>query len=200
MQLPKKLDSVKMKSVLLTSLLVAMALLGPTVAYAGVSVVWPESDVGAGVDTTPPLTFSAGTDHADANTLGFIDPAFSATNNGASFTLTLNGLSGGTVTIDDVVNLSVGSGVASHKVEVSTAAADATQFTVLKLRLWTGSTAPTADGDAQVCAVLDLTSTADTESANACTKSTKMQLIIELPDGSSASDTVSIRPSSIVFS
>lgn len=193
------ISTAKLKSALMTALLLGVAALGPSVAYAGVSVIWPSSTQTADVDETPPITFSAGTDHATAQSLGFAG-AFSAENNGASYTLSLNGLSGGEVTIDDVANVSVDPAVSSHKVEVATALGSGIAPDTLKLRLWTGTTAPTADGDAQVCAVLDLTAAQGAESTGSCDKSTKVQVVYALPSGQTTeSDTVTIRPSSITF-
>lgn len=186
------------KTGLMTALLVGVAVFGPAVGYAGVSVVWPSSSQTAAVDDTPPITFVAGTDQPTAESVGFAGP-FAAENNGASYTLDVNGLSGGQVTVDDLVNVSVDAAVDTYKVEVATALSGISPDT-FKLRLWTGDAAPTADGDAQVCAVLDLTAAEGTESTNACDKSTKMQLVYDLPSGlTTESGVVEIRPSSIAF-
>lgn len=173
--------------------------MGPTLAYAGVDVVYPASTQTADVDETPPITFSAGTDHSTAQNVGFAG-SFSSEDNSGAYSLTLYGLSDGKITIDDLVNVTLDSSVASHKINVDTALGAGISPDVLKLRLWTGSTAPSADGDTQVCAILDLTATAGTESTNSCDKSTKMQLIYDLPSGQTTeSDTVKIAPSSISF-
>ncbi len=185
-----------LKNAIFVSLLIVVALLGPLVAYAGVSVIWPESTATVDVDENPPVQFAAGADHATAQSLGFAG-AFSTNDNGASYSLTLNGLSGGTVTIDDLANITRDASISSYKMEVTAAPTGITPDT-LKIRLWTGASAPTADGDAQVCAVLDLTATG--ESANACSNSVKMQLIYALPSGQTTeTGTVTIRPSSLVF-
>lgn len=190
----------QVKGVALTGLLVAMAMVGPMVAYAGVSVIWPSSQVTVDVDESPPINFTAGSDHAQAQSLGFAG-AFSQGNNGASFTLTLNGLSGGTVTVDNLTFIQREASVSSYKIQVATAIGGGINPTTLKARLWTGGTAPTADGDAQVCAVLDLEAAANTESSASCTAAgVKVQLVYALPAGQTTqSDSVSIRPSSIVF-
>ncbi len=183
------------------ALLVAIALVGPMVAFAGVSAVWPESTKTVDVNTSPPITFAAGADHTQANSLGFAG-AFTATNNAASYTLTVSGLSGGTLTIDDLVTITSTANVADYKLQIDTALAGTlTNPDTLKVRLWTGATPPTADGDAQVCGVLDLEAVATTETATACAGSStvKVQLIYALPDGSSGSSTVSIAPSTINF-
>ncbi len=181
----------------LVVLLLAVALLGPMVAYAGVSVIWPESTKTIDVDESPPITFAAGGDHSSANTLGFAG-AFANTDNGAAYTLTVNGLSGGTITIDDLVTITKDAAISTFKIEATNTLAGISPDT-LKIRLWTGVTAPTADGDAQVCAVLDLTAAG--ESTNSCSGTTVyMQLIYALPTGQTTeSGTVTLRPSSIVF-
>jgi hypothetical protein len=188
------------KSFGLTGLLVGMAVVGPMVAYAGVSVIWPSSTATVDVDEAPPITFAAGSDHAQAQTIGFAG-AFSAGNNAASFTLSLNGLSGGTVTIDNLTYITREASVASYKVQIATAIGGGINPSTLKVRLWTGGTAPTADGDASVCAVLDLEAALNTESSAACTAAgVKVQLVYTLPTGQTTqSDTVSIRPSSVTF-
>lgn len=179
--------------------LLAVAAVGPTAAFAGIDVVYPASSKTADVDESPPITFAAGTDHSTAESVGFAG-AFSAEDNGAAYSLTVYGLSNGKITIDDLVNVTLGSSVASHKLKVDTALGAGISPDTFKIRLWTGSTAPSADGDTQVCAVLDLTAAAGTESTNSCTKSTKMQLIYDLPAGQTTeSDTVKIAPSSITF-
>lgn len=187
------------KAGVLVCLLVVVAV-GPSLAFAGVSVVYPASTKTADVDETPPITFSAGTDHSTASSVGFAG-TFSAEDNSGAYTLTVFGLSDGKVTVDDLVNVSVDASVATHKMNVDTALGTGISPDVMKIRLWTGSTAPSADGDTQVCAVLDLTAAAGTESTNACSTSTKMQLIYDLPAGQTTeSDTVKIAPSSISFS
>jgi hypothetical protein len=170
------------------------------VAYAGVSVIWPSTTATVDVDEAPPINFTAGSDHAQAQTIGFAG-AFTQGNNGGSFTLTLNGLSGGTVTIDNLTYIQHEATVSSYKVQVATAIGGGINPTTLKVRLWTGGTAPTADGDASVCAVLDLEAAANTESSTSCTATgVKVQLVYQLPTGQTTqADSVSLRPSSIVF-
>lgn len=193
-------QSKKLKIAGLITGILALSAVGPTIAYAGIDVVYPASTKTADVDETPPITFSAGTDHSTAESVGFSGSFISEENSGA-YSLTLYGLSDGKITIDDLVNVTIDSSVASHKLNVDTALGSGITPDVLKLRLWTGSTAPTADGDAQVCAILDLTAAAGTESTNACTASTKMQIVYDLPSGQTTeSDTVKIAPSSISFS
>jgi hypothetical protein len=190
----------RLKRVVLGALLVGMTIVGPLVAYAGVSVIWPSSTYTVNVNQSPPITFVAGADQATAQALGFTG-AFGSTNNGASYTLTVSGLSGGRVTIDKLADVDRTSAVASYKMQVATALGSGIIPTILKLRHWTGGTAPTADGDSQVCAVLDLKAAQGTESSGSCSAATVFtQLVYELPSGQTTqSDTVSFRPSSIVF-
>jgi hypothetical protein len=184
----------------LTSILVTIAIVGPMVAYAGVSVIWPSSTATVNVDTSPPITFAQGSDYTQASSLGFAS-AFATTNNAGSFTVTVSGLSGGTVTIDNLTYIQREASVTSYKMQVATAFSGSLNPTLLKVRLWTGSTAPTADGDSGVCAVLDLEAALSTESSASCSAAgVKVQLVSTLPAGvSSETGTVSIRPSSIVF-
>lgn len=188
------------KSTLLGGLLVGIAVVGPMVAYAGVSVIWPSTTATVDVDEAPPITFLVGADHAKLNTIGFAG-AFTAGNNAGSFTLTLNGLSGGQITVDNLTHIKRESSITSYKVQVATAIGAGINPDTLKVRLWTGATAPTADGDSQVCAVLDLEAAANTESTASCTAvDVFVQLVYKLPTGQTTqTDSVSIRPSSIVF-
>lgn len=187
------------KAVTMGLLLVGIAVVGPAITHAGVSVIWPASEHTANVDTTPIITFAQGADYAQAESLGFAS-SFTAVDSGAAFTLTLSGLSGGSVTIDDYVAATVDPAVDTWNMEISSALAGTlTAPTLLKIRLWTGLTAPTADGDAQVCGVLDLTAAVNTATATSCADDAKIQVIYTLPSSSTGSSAVSIRPSSIVF-
>lgn len=189
------------KEWILTVLLAAIAVTGPMVAYAGVSVVYPESTFTADVDEAPPITFAAGGDHAQANSIGFAG-TFNKDNNDGSYSLTVNGLSGGKWTIDNMTKVSNETSVSSYKVTIDTALGPGISPTTFKIRLWTGLTAPSADADAQVCAVLDLTAAQGTETTGSCgdVDGVFVQVIYELPDSQTTqSDTVKIRPSSIVF-
>jgi len=71
----------------------------------------------------------------------------------------------------------------------------------LKLRFWTGATAPTADDSTGVVAVLDLTAAVDTETATtiAGSQTVFVQLVCEYASGTTGSSSVSIQPSSIVL-
>lgn len=197
-QLISGLSGAKSKTVLMGTLLGGMSIMGPMVAYAGVNVVYPGSVQTADVDESPPITFSAGADHSTAQSAGFAG-SFVSSENGAQWNLTFNGLSDGKVTIDDAVNVTVESAVTSYKMKVSSALGTGIDPTTFKIRLYNGSTAPSADGDSQVCAVLDLTSAQGTETTNSCDSlDRKIQVIYELPEGQTTeSDTVTVQPSSI---
>lgn len=192
------LSGTKAKTVIMGTLLGGMSIMGPMVAYAGVDVVYPGSVQTADVDESPPIVFSAGSDHSKAQNVGFAG-AFVSSENGAQWNLTFNGLSDGKVTIDDAVNVSVESAVTSYKMKVSSALGTGISPTTFKVRIWNGTTAPTGDSHYNVCAVLDLTAAQGTESTNSCDATDrKVQVIYELPEGQTTeSDTVTVQPSSI---
>ena len=180
--------------------LVCISISAPLVSYAGVSLIYPSSTITSSVNSSPPITWTQGTDYPSASALGFAG-SFAQTNNAASFTLTVSGLSGGTVTIDKLVNVVATSGVATYKIQITTALAGTLSPapTTLKLRFWTGETAPTADGSAGVITVLDLKSALNTETAAtiAGNQSVFVQLVYQLASSTTGSSTVSIAPSSI---
>jgi hypothetical protein len=192
----------RMKNLMLGGILATIAILGPMVAYAGVSVIYPSSNHSVTTVATPPITFASGSDYALANTVGFAS-SFATADAAADFSITLAGLGGGTVIIDNYTAITKASSVTSYKLQVATAAAgtlDSSEISSLKVRLWTGGTAPVLDGSAGVCAVLDLESVVDTESAASCTGSlVKMQVVYALTSGAAGTTTVAIRPSSVVF-
>lgn len=198
----------QLKNMGLGLLLAGIAIVGPLVAYAGVSVIYPSSAHTVNVDTSPPITFASGDDYTQANSIGFAG-SFASTNNAASFTITLSGLSGGTVTIDKYATVAGTAAVTSYKMQVASALTGTlTTPTTLEIRMWDpgiSATAPTADGDSNVCAILSLKAIATTEStaeaATPCAGGTtyNIQVVYQLPNASSGSSSVSIRPSSIVF-
>lgn len=187
------------KNWMLGGILVTIAILGPMVAYAGVSVIYPSSTHTVSTATAP-ITFAAGSDYTQALGLGFLS-SFANPDSGA-FSISLAGLAGGTLTVDKYATITKASTVTSFNMSIASAMSgdlSSSEISTLKIRLWTGSTAPTADGSAGVCAVLDLESGVDTESA-ACTGSpVHIQVIYSLATGAAGTSTVSIRPSSIVF-
>jgi hypothetical protein len=154
------------KEAILYILLIGIALLVPTISFAGVSLIYPDSTFTTDVNTSPPITWDQGNDYTLAQSLSFAG-SFATTDNDAAFTLTVSGLSGGTVTIDKLLNLTAASSVSTYKLKISSALAGSLSPspTTLKLRFWTGATAPTSDGDAQVEAVLDLEAALDTETS-----------------------------------
>lgn len=127
--------------------------------------------------------------------------SFTTTNNAASFTLTVSGLSGGTVTVDKLLNVVATSGIATYKIQITTALSGSLSPapTTLKLRFWTGATAPQNDGDAGVITVLSLQSAQGTETAAtiAGNQTVFVQLVYTLASATTGSSTVSIAPSSI---
>ena len=199
----EKMSTNKWKTeALLLPLLIAIALLAPVVSYAGVSLIYPDSTITSDANTSPPITWTQGADYTIAQSNGFAG-SFATSDNDAGFTITVSGLSGGTVTIDDLVNATATSGVSTFSVKISSALSGTlTAPTTLKLRFWTGATAPTDDGDAQVAAVLDLTAALDTETATtiAGSQTVFVQLVCEYASSTTGSSDVSIQPSSIVLS
>lgn len=182
----------------LSILLIAIAIAAPLLSYAGVSLIYPDSTITSNV-MTPPITWAQGDDYSEAATLGYAG-SFALANSDSSFTVTVSGLSGGTVTIDKLLNCVADSGVTTFKVKISSALTGTlTSPTTLKLRFWTGATAPTADGSTGVQAVLDLTDVVDTETTAtiAGDQTVFVQIVCELPTDSSGSSSVSIQPSSI---
>lgn len=184
-------------------LLGAIAAITPVVAYAGVTVVYPKSTHTVNVNTTPPITFAQGADYTVANNNGFAS-AFTLIENNGAFTVTLSSLSGGSVTIDKYANAVATATVTTFKMQVGTAVSgtlDSTEIEILKIRLWTGGTPPTVDGSVGVCAVLDLESAVDTESAATCAGSQTVfiQVVYQLAAGAVGSSTVATRPSSIIL-
>jgi hypothetical protein len=189
------------KETILYILLIGIALLVPTISFAGVSLIYPDSTFTTDVNTSPPITWDQGNDYTLAQSLNFAG-SFVTSDNDASFTLTVSGLSGGTVTIDKLLNLTAASSVSTYKLKISSALAGTlTAPTTLKLRLWTGATAPTSDGDGQVEAVLDLTAVLDTETSTtiAGNQVVYVQLICEYASSTTGSSSVSIQPSSIAL-
>lgn len=181
-------------------LLIFISALAPLVSYAGVSLIYPGSTLTGGINTSPPITWDSGTDYAKASGLGFAG-LFTTTNNAASFTLTVSGLSGGTVTVDKLLNVVATSGIATYKIQITTALSGTLSPapTTLKLRFWTGVTAPTADGSAGVITVLDLKSALDTETSATIAggQTVFVQVVYTLASATTGSSTVSIAPSSI---
>jgi len=189
---------------LLYLLLIGIALLAPLISYAGVSLIYPGSLFTSGVSTSPPITWATGNDYNLAVNLGFAS-GYTSHDNKASFVLTISGLSGGSITIDKILNLTASASVTSFKIKISTALSGTLSPTPdsLKLRIWTGATAPTSDGDASVKAVVDLKAAVNTESVavtQAATTTYFVQLVYAWNTArvdASGSSTVEIQPSSI---
>jgi len=190
------------KNWMLGGILATIAILGPMVAYAGVSVIYPSSSHTATTVATAPISFAEGADYTLAETLGFATD-FATADSASHFSVSLNGIGGGTIIIDKYATITRTSGVSSYKMSIATAMTgtmDATEIASLKVRLWTGATPPVLDGSTGVCAVLDLEAIIDTESTNACSDaSVFMQVTYQLSVGATGSSSVAIRPSTVVF-
>lgn len=192
----------------LVLLLAALAVVGPIVAYAGLTVIYPKSTQTLDIDTTPPVIFQQGSDYAIAANNDFAT-LFAEIDNKAAHTITLKGLSGGNVTIDNytaILNNLTGS--ADFKVQIATAY-DGTggldggaELLSLRVRLWVSQlgAAPTSDASPSVCAVLNLEAPINTESATSCNrKFINVQVVYDLASGATGTGSVSIRPSSLTF-
>lgn len=192
----------KWKNPALSVLLVMIATVGPLIAYAGVTLLYSQSEHTVRVNTTPPISFLQGSDYSAAQNAS-LATGFATQDNGAAFLITLSGINGGNYTIDKYVHVSKNSGTTSYKVQIATAIAgtlDATEIQDLKVRFWTGGTAPTTNYSSGVCAFLNLEDAVNTESSGTCTASTVyVQVVFQIAENSAGSSTVAIRPSSIVF-
>lgn len=192
-----------LKESVLTIVLVGLALTGPMVAYAGISVVYPDSFGGSSVKDTPGITFSEGTDWDTAQGDGFLDNA-TMTTDGSSTNVefNMNGLIDGEVTIDDAINVSL-SGVSSFKLDV-TGAASSADIDIFEVCVWTGTTTPSScdSSESAVCIELDLTTAS--ESSNACSNGldAKVMIHLKLKDTAAASldSDATFKPSSITYS
>ena len=190
---------------LLYALLVGIALLAPLVSYAGISLIYPSSQLTSGVNANPPITWATGADYTIASNLGFAS-GYTSKDNTASFVLTISGLSGGSVTVDKLLNLTAVASVTSFKIKIATSLSVGLSPVpdVLKLRIWNASaTAPISDASPSVFAVVDLKAAAGTESA-AVTQTApttyRVQLVYAWNTAgvdASGSSTVEIQPSSI---
>lgn len=163
------------KSATLTVLLVAMSLVGPAVAYAGVDVIWPESTNTVNINQDPPIQFDANsTDFRTAQANNFTG-SWTGSNNNASYTVTVSGLSGGNVTIDKWLNVSYKEAVDSYDINITDdtlAAVGPTTLTSSEVnfigyRVWDASgSAPTTNTSASVLCWVNLENASDTGTAD----------------------------------
>lgn len=191
----------KPKRVTLVLMLTGLAVVGPLVAYAGITVIYPKSTHTVNVNTTPPITFTQGSDYAAASANGFAS-SFVRHDNDASFVITLSGLSGGNITIDNYTMATKIAAVTSYNLTIADALSGTlAPLTSLKVRLWTGAVAPTTDNSAGICGVLSLQSGAGIGSSRGpCTGAfVRFQVVYELGTDATGTSTVAVRPSNIVF-
>ena len=191
------------KSSALTFLLLGVSILGPITAYAAVTVIYPKSTHTVGIAGTAPISFDAGADYWSAEANEF-SAAWLGHDSNASFTVELNALSGGNVTIGKYVEATAGAGVTKWRLEISDAVPGGATLTAaeivsLKIRLWTGGAAPTTDNSAGICGILNLESAAGNRTAYCPTGTVYLQSIFELASDAAGTATVSIRPTDVVF-
>lgn len=183
-------------------LLIIISLLAPLASYASISLIYPNSMIASSVNASPPITWVQGHDYSKALSYGFAG-SLATSNNAGSFAVTISGLSGGTVTIDDLLNCTATSSVSTYKIQIASALSGTLSPapTTLKLRFWTGATAPTADGSSGVVAVLDLTATLNTETSTTISGSQTVyvQVVATYASAATGSSSVSIQPSSITM-
>jgi hypothetical protein len=185
------------------TLVVFIALFGPLLAYAGVQLLYSESDHIVTVGGIFPVLFEPGADYPVAEKGGFATN-FTSRDQGASFSVTLKGISGGNISVDSYAIARKNLGTQSYKIQLGhalTGSLSLDKVEEIKLRLWNGNTVPLTDESPGVCAAFDLsTAQVNEESATACTAEvTHLQVILRLRPGASGTSNLSIRPSSIVF-
>lgn len=130
--------------------------------------------------TTEGLSFEKGADFAQAENLGWVSN-FTLGDGNASFNLTLHGLPGGTITVDDMVTANRTS-EEGFRVNVTDALDGEASVTI---RFWNGTTPPTSDADANVCAVVD-TSAAGMANGTCTAQHVHLQYVITTPDGAAS--------------
>jgi hypothetical protein len=209
------------KQLYLYAILGSIALIVPLFSYAGVTLIYPSSTTTVNVSSSPPITYASDTDYTTAANNG-LAASFTTTNQGASYTVTVKGLSGGSMTADQWIKINAVTGVSQFTSQISSALTSTTGITSLKLRYWDSglsSTAPTSDTANNVIGTIDLKAgTAGTSisfnsayntnaGATASTMATvaktaagvKVQLIVTLIDSSTANASVSLQPTGIVL-
>lgn len=201
------------KSSTLTVLLVALSLVGPAVAYAGVQVVWPASTDTLNVNEDPPITFDTGDDFPSAKSNNFTGD-WVGHNNNASYTVTLSGLSGGNLTVDKWLNVTVNSAIQDFKLNITEGIGEDTlgksSIEYATIRLWNatnGDPAPANNGSLTSQCELSLQASVGTASPTCPDPSTlwgagnqlKMQVVYELADDVSGFEDVSITVDEVRF-
>lgn len=191
------------KKPILVAALLVVSIVGPLTAYAAVTVIYPKSTHTVGISGTAPISFDEGADYWTARNASFANSWLGHDAN-ASFTIDLNTLSGGNVTIGKYVHATASAGVSKFRMEIATAipggaTLDPAEIVSLKIRLWTGGVEPTTDFSAGVCGVLNLESAVGNRTAYCPTGVVFMQSVFELGTDSAGTATVSIRPTDVVF-
>jgi hypothetical protein len=185
----------------LTVLLVAVAILAPLLAYAGINVILPVSTHHVETGGTPPVTFAMGADYHAAAAQGLLLD-FARRDDGASFSVIVRLGAGQTLTIDRYAEAHRGPATTSYRLELSQVLAGSLQpeeFAYFKLRLWSGGTPPTSDTSGNVCGVLDLASRSPLVSTGGpCAADVvHFQLLVKLAHNAYGASIVGVRPTNV---
>jgi hypothetical protein len=175
-------------------MMVGLSLVGPGAAYG-----LHQSLVDEAASILPALTFHPGADYASARGAGLAGE-FQSLHNGAAYAVTLSGLAGSRIVIDDLVEARVDPGVASYGFQIDQGLRGTlTKPTEFVMRAWSGPSPPQSNDDPGVCAVVDFTSSEHAGIHDRCTTNVHLQFVLELPHSAKGESTVSIRPTGIVF-
>lgn len=139
-----------------------------------------------------PVRFAPGDDYARAYRAGFVGVYVPGPGD-EWYALPLQGLSGGTVTVDDLLRVTPDPGVPAYGLRASSGLGGLLAPTILKLRLWTGPEAPTGDLSPGVCGVLDFLAVPP-RAAGPCGEASKVQLALGLPTDAEGAALVVLEP------
>jgi len=149
------------------------------------------------IDMTPFILWSHGQDYPAAQNNRVVA---TLAKNSSTIITTLYGLSGGTIIVDKLLQCTVDSELSTFQMKIRNALSGTLSPapSTLKLRFWTGESAPTTDDSAGVEAVLDLTGNQDTETLPISGNQTLyLQLVCTMQSNTSGNSTVKIHPNTI---
>jgi hypothetical protein len=173
-------------------LLIGIGLLAPILTFAAVNLIYPNSTDNFSTNDDPPIKWVQGSDYAVAQNSNFTQD-WALSNYNASHEISIYGLSGGNLVIDEIYNVTASASVYSFKVQlVSRSGALAPTELSLNFINSTGS----------VITSLNLLDTVGTETDELLGgQDYAVQLNFTLPDNSLSTDTLTvlIAPSSIVL-